>query len=56
MAKKARLPTYISFISEINKTTSEALLSVVAQQIQEGAKEIHLLISSPGGSTTGHLY
>jgi len=46
---------YISFHAEVNQTTSEALLSVVAQQMGEGRREVHLLLSTPGGLVANGL-
>jgi ATP-dependent Clp protease, protease subunit len=40
---------FISFQAEINPSTSEALLSVVAQQMMQGKTDVHLLLSTLGG-------
>jgi ATP-dependent protease ClpP protease subunit len=48
-AQPAALPVFISFVAEINAQTVEALLSVVAQQVNRGIRDIHLLLSTPGG-------
>lgn len=40
---------YISFSAEINVKTVEGLLGVIFQQINQGADEIYLMISTPGG-------
>jgi len=51
VAKQATEKTvYISFSAEIVPKTSEALLAVLAQQANEGVKEVHLMLSTPGGS------
>jgi ATP-dependent Clp protease, protease subunit len=41
---------YISFSAEIVPKTTEALLGVLAQQANEAAKKVYLLLSTPGGS------
>jgi ATP-dependent protease ClpP protease subunit len=46
---------WISFHAEVNQTTAEALLSVVAQQLNEGRREMHLLLSTPGGIVASGL-
>jgi ATP-dependent protease ClpP protease subunit len=43
-------PAFISFSAEIVPKTTEALLATVAQLVNQGHKEIHLLLSTPGGS------
>jgi ATP-dependent Clp protease protease subunit len=48
-------PIFISFQAEVNQATSEVLISVIAKQIQEGHRDIHLLLSTPGGSTTNGI-
>jgi ATP-dependent protease ClpP protease subunit len=55
VAVKNDVPTFISFQAEVNQSTSEVLLSVIAKQIQEGRRDIHLLLSTPGGSTTSGI-
>lgn len=45
-------PVYISFQTGVNDMTASILLNVIGQQIQAGKNNIHLLISTPGGSTT----
>lgn len=42
---------YVNFTAEINPQTSEALMNFLADQINKGAKEIYILLSSTGGST-----
>ena len=46
---------YVSFHAEVNQTTAEALLSVIAAQLNEGRRQIHLLLSTPGGSVANGL-
>lgn len=41
---------YVSFTAEIHPPTAEALISVLAQQANNGVKNVHLLLSSPGGA------
>ena len=41
---------YVSFSAEINPHTTESLLSVMANLVNQKAKTIHLLMSTPGGS------
>ena len=43
-------PIYISFSAEINQTTTEGLLSVCAQKVNEKVEEINLLFSTAGGA------
>jgi ATP-dependent protease ClpP protease subunit len=45
-----RPPAFISFTAEIVPQTTEALLLAVTNFVNQGFKEIHLLLSSPGGS------
>jgi ATP-dependent protease ClpP protease subunit len=42
--------TYISFHAEVNQTTTEALISVVGHEMREGRADVHLMLSTPGGS------
>ncbi len=41
---------YVSFSAEINPTTTENLIAVLAQLCNQQACEVHLLLSTPGGS------
>jgi ATP-dependent protease ClpP protease subunit len=41
---------YVSFSAEINPNTTESLISVMANLVNQRVKTIHLLISTPGGS------
>jgi ATP-dependent protease ClpP protease subunit len=43
-------PTYVSFSAEINPNTTESLIAVLAQQVAQGVQDVHLLLSTPGGS------
>jgi ATP-dependent protease ClpP protease subunit len=46
----ARPPAFISFCADINPQTTEILLGNVSALIGQGFREIHLLLSTPGGS------
>lgn len=41
---------YLSFSAEVNPTTVEQLLAAVANLGNRGVKEVHLLLSTPGGN------
>jgi ATP-dependent Clp protease, protease subunit len=41
---------YVTFSAEINVNTTESLISVMATLVNQQAKEVHLLMSTPGGS------
>lgn len=41
---------YVSFSADVNPTTAEGLMAVCAQLANGGAKELYLLLSTPGGS------
>jgi ATP-dependent protease ClpP protease subunit len=41
---------YVSFLAEINPTTSETLLGIFGELIKNGASTVYLLISTPGGN------
>jgi ATP-dependent protease ClpP protease subunit len=41
---------YVSFSAEINANTTESLIAAMAQCTQAGAQNVHLLMSTPGGS------
>ncbi len=41
---------YVTFSAEINVTTTESLISVMANLVNQQAKEVHLLMSTSGGS------
>jgi ATP-dependent protease ClpP protease subunit len=44
------MTTYISFSAEINVNTTENLIAVMAQQANQKADHVYLLLSTPGGS------
>jgi ATP-dependent protease ClpP protease subunit len=41
---------YISFSAEIMPTPAEQLIAAVTNLVNQGAQEIHLMVSTPGGS------
>jgi ATP-dependent Clp protease protease subunit len=41
---------YVSFSAEINANTTESLLATMANLANQGAEEVRLLLSTPGGS------
>jgi ATP-dependent Clp protease protease subunit len=43
-------PAYVSFSAEIVPHTTEVLLGTVLQLVNSGHQEIHLMLSTPGGS------
>jgi ATP-dependent Clp protease, protease subunit len=46
---------YVSFSAEINPHTTESLISVVANLVNQRVKTIHLMISTPGGRVMNGL-
>ena len=46
------MTAYVSFSSKITQATSENLISIFADQANNGGIEVCLLISTPGGSVT----
>jgi ATP-dependent protease ClpP protease subunit/transposase-like protein len=58
-AQAAQQPTpqsvFISFHAEIIPQTSEALVSVIASQMQQGKRDIHLMMSTPGGQVASGI-
>jgi len=48
--KKQIKPLYVSFMAEVNQTTSEALIGSIGGQLQNGFDELHLFLSTPGGN------
>ncbi len=51
-AQAAQVPpvVYVSFSAEINPSTSESLIAALANCAGQGVPEVHLLLSTPGGS------
>ena len=45
-------PVYISFTAPINQITTDGLIAVVGQQVALGHDEVHLMLSTPGGSVS----
>jgi ATP-dependent protease ClpP protease subunit len=46
---------YVSFSAEVNVKTTESLIAVLAQQANNGVKNVHLLLSTPGGAVMNGL-
>lgn len=44
------MTTYVSFSAEINVTTTEHLIAVLAKLANDGETEVYLLLSTPGGN------
>ena len=49
-AQPDQQPIYVLFSAEVNPNTTEVLLATCADLANKGAKAIHLLLSTPGGS------
>lgn len=41
---------YVSFSAEINASTTESLIAVMADCANEGVQEVYLMLSTPGGT------
>lgn len=41
---------YVSFSAEINPNTTESLIATMANLVNQGAKTVHLFLSTPGGN------
>jgi ATP-dependent Clp protease protease subunit len=50
LGQQLRPPAYISFLAEIVPQTTEALIAALTNFVNQGFREIHLLLSTPGGS------
>lgn len=48
-------PVFVSFSAEINASTTESLIATMAQLVNQGVQEVHLLLSTPGGSVMNGL-
>lgn len=48
-------PVYISFSAEINAHTTESLLAVFANEINQGRRDFYLMLSTPGGAVMNGL-
>ncbi len=46
---------YISFSAEINVQTTEALIAVLANQVNTGVQHVYLMLSTPGGAVMNGL-
>lgn len=50
------MPTcYISFSAEINANTTESLVALIAQQVNNGVTDVYLMMSTPGGTVMNGL-
>jgi ATP-dependent Clp protease protease subunit len=45
-----REPVFVSFSAEITPHTTESLLATMANLVAQGVRQVHLLLSTPGGS------
>jgi ATP-dependent protease ClpP protease subunit len=46
---------YVSFSAEINAHTTESLIALCSQHVNQGVKEIYLMLSTPGGAVMNGL-
>ena len=46
---------YISFSAEINANTTESLIALIAQQVNQGTTDVYLMMSTPGGTIMNGL-
>lgn len=46
---------YVTFSAEINQNTTESLIATMANMVNQGVPEVHLLLSTQGGSVTNGL-
>ena len=49
------MTVYVSFSAEINPTTTENLIAVLANQANQGVDHVYLMISTPGGNVMNGL-
>jgi ATP-dependent Clp protease protease subunit len=55
-APPQQFPTvYISFSAEINAHTTESLIAVFANEINQGKRDFYLMLSTPGGAVMNGL-
>lgn len=47
---------YVGFTGMVSDSTAQRLLAVVGQQIQMGAKQVCLLLSTPGGDVAAGMF
>jgi len=43
-------PAYVTFSAEINANTTESLIAIMSVLANQGQQEVHLLLTTPGGS------
>lgn len=43
-------PLYVSFLAEVGPTTAQALMGVISENLSNDYDELHLLLSTPGGT------
>jgi ATP-dependent Clp protease, protease subunit len=55
MAQQVPNRIYISFSAEINPSTTESLIALISQHVNNGVREIYLMMSTPGGSVMNGL-
>lgn len=56
MATQSAAPaTYVSFSAEINANTTESLIAAMAALAVQSVPEVHLLLSTPGGTVMNGL-
>ena len=46
---------YVSFSAEVSTPTIEVLMNTLAQLVAQGFREVHLLLSTPGGSVASGI-
>ena len=46
---------YVSFSAEINAHTTKSLIALCSNQVNQGVKEIYLMLSTPGGAVMNGL-
>jgi ATP-dependent protease ClpP protease subunit len=49
------ITTYVNFHAPINEKTVQTLMAIVSQTCQAGTTELHLLLSTPGGSVSSGI-
>jgi len=54
--RRKKMPrVYITFSGEINPSTTETLIAVLSQQVNNKVDEVYLMISTPGGNVMNGL-
>lgn len=46
---------YVSFSAEVNPNTTETLIATVSNMVNQGVKNVYLMLSTPGGSVMNGL-